>query len=595
MISHNILRLLGYVKRYWFKESLLFVLMVLGTLSSLAYPYFMKILIDDVLIQRQIHVLWIVIGGMLAADVLSFGISCANAYLRSWIARRVLFDIRADLYQHLEKLSLKFYYKTKLGDILSRINGDVAAIQGVATSSLVNLLTNALTVMGIAVFLLWLNTRLFLLAAPFFLLFVFILSFAKPRVESVSKATREQIAKVMSHYEETLSNIKLIKSFVGEKFEARKWVRAQKKLIRLDLKMSVYRSLFGGSYLAMSLGSIAVIGYGSRLVMEGLISVGGLVAFNTYLFRTFGPLQSLKNLYMQVIQARAPVNRVFEFIDIQPEIRNKKAAISLDGRVRGNIEFKNVSFYYDPEEHVLKNISFRARNGQVIALVGPTGAGKTTIANLIFRFYDPTEGGITLDGYDLRDIKVQSLRKQIGIVSQESALFHTTIAENIRYGKRSATMDEIITAAKDAYIHDFVESLPQGYDTIVGERGMNLSGGQQQRISIARAILKDPKILILDEATSALDSVSERYIQEALESLMRDRTTLIIAHRLSTIVNADKILVLNDGRIVQQGTHNELVNKPGLYRRLYEEQFKADLPADKELASYEEKLVAASA
>lgn len=260
--------------------------------------------------------------------------------------------------------------------------------------------------------------------------------------------------------------------------------------------------------------------------------------------------------------------------------------------LKGDIRFENVSFGYQSDQVILRNVSFTVAPGETLAIVGPSGVGKTTIINLIFRFYEPQAGRIRVGGYDIRDLKVRYLRKQIGIVSQEAFLFHGTIVENIRYGKRSATMDEIIAAAKAAHIHDFIESLPEGYDTAVGERGMSLSGGQQQRISIARAILKDPKILILDEATSALDSMSESYIQQALESLMRNRTTIIIAHRLSTIVNAGKILVLNDGRIVQQGTHYKLVNRTGLYRKLYEEQFTVDLSTDRKLTTYEGELVA---
>ncbi|MER3406471.1 MAG: hypothetical protein C4289_15970 [Chloroflexota bacterium] len=327
-----------------------------------------------------------------------------------------------------------------------------------------------------------------------------------------------------------------------------------------------------------ALGPALVLWYGGAQVINGLLTIGELLAFTTYVARLFGPVSAFANMNVQLQQALAAFDRVQEYLELQTEIRDRPGAIELPP-VRGRIEFRDVSFAYSPERPVLKHISFTVEPGQLVALVGPTGAGKSTVVNLIPRFYDPDEGCVRIDGYDLRDVTLSSLRRQIATVDQETFLFNMTILENIRYARPEATFDEVVEAAKAAYLHDFIMSLPEGYETMVGERGVKLSGGERQRLAIARAILRNPRILILDEATSSLDSIAESYIQRALEPLMRGRTVIAIAHRLSTILSADKILVLQQGELIESGTHRELLARGGLYAQLYRTQFKEELLA----------------
>jgi ABC-type multidrug transport system fused ATPase/permease subunit len=547
-----------------------FFLSILATLFGLGYPLFTKFFIDEVLLKGNTQLLVILTIGMFVIALLGFLLASVNRYLYTWISARILFDMRMALYRHLQSLSLRFYTKTRIGEILARINTDLAEIQRITTDVLLNSFTNFLTLIGTVGFLLWLNYRLFLVSSLLLPFAALGLRYFRPRIADKTREIRDRNADLGSFLIETFQGIKLIKAFGAEELELERFTRKHQAYIQavLDLqKLSIFSG--GISGLLLPATSLLVFLYGGHLVITGRMTLGDLIAFSAYLIRAFGPVQGLMGLYVQLQRARISLQRVFELMALEPEIKEKEGAISLES-IKGEVEFEGVSFGYEPDKPILQNVSFRVPAGTTVAIVGPSGMGKTTLIDLLLRFYDPQKGSIKIDGVDLRDLKVQSLRNHIGVVGQETFLFHTTIEENIRYGKNNASREEVIRATRAAYIHDFIESLPQKYETVVGERGVRLSGGERQRVAIARAILKSPRILILDEATSSLDWMSEQQVRTALAELMRGRTTLIVTHRLSSIQNAHQILVLHEGQIVQQGLHEDLLKVEGLYRQLYE-------------------------
>ncbi len=565
-------RILSYLRPYWWMEVGIFVCMGIGVALTLVDPLVIKVLIDNVIVERNIGLLHIVMIALLSVYVIRSLFTIITAYLFNFVGQRILFDIRSQLFQHLERLHMGFYHRTKVGEVVSRVNSDVESLQGIVTTTFVSLITDLLTVIAILAVVLFLDWKLTLVSLSIFPIFAVSIAYFGRRIRQKSREVREKVADILHFFQETISGMKLVQSFVGEKYEARRHLRKGKELINLRINLGMFGALANSSAgFFVALGPALVLWYGGYRAMEGALTIGGLVAFYTFIGKLFNPVFRLAQLNVTVQTALASIERIFEFLDIEPEIRDAPEAVSLAG-VNGEVSFRNVGFSYKPGEPILHDVSFDVRKGQAVAIVGPSGVGKTTIINLVCRFYDPTDGIITLDGHDIRDIKVTHLRRQIGIVSQETFLFNTSIGDNLRYGNRRATDGEINEAARKARIHDFIESLPEGYGTLVGDRGVRLSGGERQRIAIARAILKDPKILILDEATSSLDSQSEKMIQRALEPLMRYRTTITIAHRLSTVVNADTILVLNDGRIVERGTHEELLELGGLYKTLWDEQ-----------------------
>lgn len=565
-------RILSYLRPYWWMEVGIFVCMGIGVALTLVDPLVIKVLIDNVIVERNIGLLHIVMIALLSVYVIRSLFTIITAYLFNFVGQRILFDIRSQLFQHLERLHMGFYHRTKVGEVVSRVNSDVESLQGIVTTTFVSLITDLLTVIAILAVVLFLDWKLTLVSLSIFPIFAVSIAYFGRRIRQKSREVREKVADILHFFQETISGMKLVQSFVGEKYEARRHLRKGKELINLRINLGMFGALANSSAgFFVALGPALVLWYGGYRAMEGALTIGGLVAFYTFIGKLFNPVFRLAQLNVTVQTALASIERIFEFLDIEPEIRDAHEAVSLAG-VNGEVSFRNVGFSYKPGEPILHDVSFDVRKGQAVAIVGPSGVGKTTIINLVCRFYDPTDGIITLDGHDIRDIKVTHLRRQIGIVSQETFLFNTSIGDNLRYGNRRATDGEINEAARKARIHDFIESLPEGYGTLVGDRGVRLSGGERQRIAIARAILKDPKILILDEATSSLDSQSEKMIQRALEPLMRYRTTITIAHRLSTVVNADTILVLNDGRIVERGTHEELLELGGLYKTLWDEQ-----------------------
>jgi ATP-binding cassette subfamily B protein len=461
---------------------------------------------------------------------------------------------------------------------MNRVSSDVDNIDNIVTGTLVSIVTNVAMMATTIVTILILDWRLALLSLVVVPLMIVPLSPIGRRMYGIRKQTRERRDEIQSLTQETLSisGITLMKSFVREPFEKARFNASATRLMDLEIRLAMVGRWFIGAVNAMvTVGPAMVWIGGAWLAIHGDLTIGTIVAFVAYFGRLYGPASALAGVQVQIVSALAVFERIFDYLDMPVEGQRDSAdAIELP-RVRGGIVFKEVTFAYEADRPVLQALSFQVASGQTAAFVGPSGAGKTTITNLVPRFYEPQSGAVLIDGIDVRDVTLASLRRDIGIVAQETYLFHDTIAANLRYGKLAATDEELIAAAKAASIHDFIASLPAGYQTMVGERGHKLSGGERQRLAIARVLLKDPRILILDEATSSLDSHNEAMIQSALEELMRGRTSLVIAHRLSTILKADVIFVVESGRIVESGTHAVLLARDGPYARLYWEQFRS--------------------
>jgi subfamily B ATP-binding cassette protein MsbA len=493
-----------------------------------------------------------------------------------------MMDMRNQLFRHVMRLPLAHFSSERVGRVMSVFNNDAGAMQGLYTSTLVDLITNVLQALVILVVLFRINWRLALIALPTYPLLAFTLRYFSNPLREIGHKVQEQAAKVSENLQESVAGVREVKAFTQEQRQQTHFGQLLWGMLGIRLRQTLWGSANGGVTHTVAMGGILVVMWcGGRWALRGELTPGTLVAFLQYMGNLFGPTWFFSNLNLMLQGALAGAERVFEFLDIVPSVKDKPNAPPLPP-IEGRVEFRDVTFVYNGDAAALKNVSFVAEPGKVIALVGPSGAGKSTLVSLIPRFYDPSEGSVLIDGCDLRDVTQDSVRAQIAQVFQENFLFAGTVKENIRFGRTDACRnevsddDDIIAAARAANAHDFIMSLERGYDTEVGERGAKLSGGQKQRIALARAILRNPKILILDEATSALDSESEAAIQDALQRLMVGRTSFIIAHRLSTILNADEILVLSDGRLIERGTHAQLLsNGSGVYRRLYERQFES--------------------
>lgn len=515
---------------------------------------------------------------MLGVFVLQSLFNFAQSYLLSYVGERVMADLRLRAFEHLQRMSLRFFNERQVGEITSRITNDVTTIQNVLTVNLASFLQNLITFSGALAFMFFLSDRLTLLTMVVVPGMLAAAVYFGRRIRGISTEVQDRLASATSVLQEAVAGIRVVQSFAREPYEIGRFRQAIEAAFRTSMRRTRVRATFLPvvSFLAFA-AIVLVIWYGGQQVLAGQMSPGDLGSFLIYAGTIAASLGTFTGLYSQLQEALGATQRVFALLDTEPDIRDKPDAVPLPP-VRGEIVFEHVHFEYEPDDdeanNVLRDINLHVQPGEIVALVGPSGAGKTTLVNMIPRFYDPTAGRILIDGYDLRDVRLQTLREQIGIVPQETLLFSGTIRENIRYGKLDADDEQIIAAAKAANAHQFIEQLPRGYDTLVGERGVKLSGGQRQRIAIARALLKDPRILILDEATSALDSESEALVQQALERLMQGRTTFVIAHRLSTVQIADRIVVMERGQIVEQGTHGELLARNGLYARLYALQFR---------------------
>lgn len=567
-------RMIGYLRPYIPRLALALGATIISAVLSLVFPQVIGQVLDSVLKEADISLLNNITIALLVVFFIRSIASLIETYNLNYVGERIVVDMRLDLYQHLQNLSLGFFTNHRVGELVSRISSDVTVMRSVLTSNINTLLQQTFIMIGSIIVMFALNWRLtlFIVALiPVIVLVGFAFGFYMRRI---STQVQDEIALSTTVAEESFQNIREVKSFVREPYEIDRYNGAINRAFSAAVRLLRIRAVFGPFIGFLAFGGLSLIlWFGGREVIAGRLSAGDLIAFLIYGLTVAGSFSSLIGLYTSFQEALGATRRVFQLMDIQSEVKDIEGASVLP-RSQGHIRFEDVSFQYEEEVEVLKNVNLEIMPGEVVALVGPSGAGKSTTFNLIPRFYDPTSGKITIDGQDLRDVTGASLRDQIAIVPQETLLFGGTIRENILYGKLGATEEEMIEAAKAANAHDFISELPNGYETIVGERGIRLSGGQRQRVAIARAILKDARILLLDEATSSLDNESEQLVQEALGRLMQGRTTVIIAHRLSTIAIADRIAVLKQGEIIELGTHKELMALNGLYTRLYEMQFR---------------------
>jgi ATP-binding cassette, subfamily B, bacterial MsbA len=524
---------------------------------------------DIITVQRDQPKMTDMILILLGLVVLQGLCSMGHSYLTAWISQRIIADFRRHLFGHLHTLSVSFFARRRTGELLSRLMNDVTVIQSVVTETPIDGAKQLVTFVGGITFLLIMNWQLCLLILVLLPLLVLAAKFFGRKLKSLSTSIQDHTAAMSTLIEEVISGIRVVKSFVQTQREETRFAVQVEQTLALTMRKAGVMAVFIPviSLLTFS-AAAAVLWYGGQQVIDGSVSPGDLFAFVLFAGILIGPFSSAARVFAQVREAQGATQRVFEILDTRAEVSDSPTATTLSS-ISGHIRADHIGFAYDPRRPVLTDVSFEAKPGELIAIVGPTGAGKTTVMNLLHRFYDPTEGTITIDGQDLRHVTMDSWYRQIALVPQETILFGGTILDNIRYGNEKATQEEVVAASRAAHAHDFIMSFPEQYQTIVGEKGINVSGGQRQRIAIARAIVKNPRILLLDEATSALDGESERLVQEALEQLMKGRTTFVIAHRLTTIQRADRILVFNKGRLVETGTHAELMDQKGLYQYLY--------------------------
>lgn len=523
---------------------------------------------DVVTVQRNEtemnHLLALFLLLVLAQGIFSVG----HGYLAAWISQHLTADFRRHVFRHLQSLSLGFFAKRRTGELLSRLMNDIGVIQNIATDTPIDLAKQAVTLIGGIAFLLVTNWQLCVLILLLLPALVLVAKFFGRRLKRLSTAIQDRTATLSTIIEEVLSGIRVVKSFVRTSWEEARFAATLNAAVRIALKRAVVMAVFVPTITLLTFAAgAAVLWYGGRQVIQGQVSPGDLFAFVLFAGILIGPFGAAARVFAQIKEAQGAMQRVFEILDTQPEVSDGPDAQDLPP-VRGQMRLQHVSFQYDSRQVILHDVSFEANPGEVVALVGPTGAGKTTVINLLHRFYDPSGGAITVDGHDLRHVRLDSWYRQVALVPQETVLFGGTILDNIRYGREDATEADVLAASEAALADEFITRLPDGYQTVVGEKGVNLSGGQRQRIAIARAILKNPRVLLLDEATSALDTESERLVQQALDRLMAGRTTFVVAHRLTTVQKAHRIIVLDKGAVVESGTHTELIERRGLYHYL---------------------------
>jgi len=575
-IMKQLRNLYKFVAPYWKQMTLAAISLIIWSLISLAMPYAARYLVDSVFVtysRTELNRMTAILFGLFIVQAL---IGYGQNYLIHFLSQRVIADLRLAIQQHLLHLPLRFFKDSRVGEIVSRVTNDVTTLQVVLTETPIALLRQIVTITGGIVLMASMHWQLtlliFIIVPPLILLGIF---FGR-KVEKLSTLIQDRLANAISVLEESISGIRIVKSFTRERFEEKRFKDRIEETFDTTMDRTRVRAAF--IPLVSLLGFMAVTAImwlGGQFVLNQTLTPGELLAFLFYMIMVAAPLGEFAGVYTQIREAIGAAARIFEIMEASSEPEQSEEANPLPP-INGTVKFHNVSFGYEPDELILKEINLTAQPSEIIALVGPSGVGKTTMVNLIPRFFDPLEGWIEIDGHRITDVTLQSLRSQIGLVPQETFLFGGTISENIAYGSPESPRQEIVAAAKAAYAHEFIEGLPKGYDTEVGERGVRLSAGQRQRIAIARALLKNPRILILDEATSALDSESEQMVQKALEVLMRNRTTFVIAHRLTTIQNADRILVLEEGKIVEDGPHDELISKGGIYHHLWSLQFRQE-------------------
>jgi ATP-binding cassette, subfamily B, bacterial len=570
--------------------------------ANLLQPWPLKIVLDDVLRSRASHawtmnlihrfvgtntiaVLKFACAAVLAIAVLDAVCTYAEKYLTTSVAQWISYDLRLTIYAHIQKLSLAFHDNKRTGDLISRVTDDIEAIQSFIMNGLLGVLINAMTLLGMIGVMFWLNWKFTLIALSVVpILFAMVYSYTR-RIKSATREVRKKEGEITSVVQEVLSSIRVVKAFAREDYEVRRLEQESLEAVDIALKARTLKAkltpLVG---IVVAVGTGLVLWFGARLVMDGSLTAGSLVVFILYLGKMYKPMQEISKMTDTYSKAAVGYERLQEVLETELEVKDLPKAKRAP-KFRGEIEFAHVSFSYNHDAQILKDVSFKIETGHVSALVGPTGAGKTSIISLLARFYDPYEGVIKIDGTDIKQFQQKSLRQQMSFVLQDTVLFHAPVWQNIAYGKPGSTRAEIIKAAEMANAAEFIEKLPDGYDTIIGERGMTLSGGQRQRIAIARAVIRNTPILLLDEPTSGLDSASEKLVFEALDRLMEGRTVVVIAHRLSTIQRADVIFVVHNGEIAERGKHDELMKLNGIYAELHNLQFKPEEPAEVSRAS----------
>lgn len=568
------LRILSYIKPYMHRLIFAMFCTIMAAAGNLYIPWIIKDVIDEVLADKNGTMLNWIAASIIAIFVVRGLFWYGQNYLMSYVGQSVIIDIRAAVFKKLQRLSVSFYDKNKTGTIMSYVTNDVNALQSAMVENTIEMITEGFILIGSVVAMIYLDWRLTLFTVCTFPVVLWFMEFFGKKIRKIGGRIQECTADITSVLQESVASARVIKSFVREDYEVDRFDVENRANFRANMKNAqLMATLTPVVELVAAIGVTMIIWYGGNNVINGTITAGSLVAFLTYAVNISNPIKRLTRVIGNIQKALAAAQRVFMIIDMPEEIAESRDAKQLP-EVSGKVEFQNVSFAYDDKGNVITDLSFSVKPGEVIAIVGPSGAGKSTIANLLPRFYDVNKGDIKIDGHSVREVTLDSLREQVGIVPQETMLFNGSVYNNILYGRLDATKEEIEAAAKAANAHDFIMQLTDGYETKLGDRGVNLSGGQRQRIAIARAILKNPRILILDEATSALDTESERVVQEALDRLMVGRTSFVIAHRLSTVKNADKILVLEKGNLVESGTHDELLALDGLYAHLYKIQYR---------------------
>ncbi len=549
-------------------------------LGSKKMPGWLAGIVNSVAGRDKLAILYFAAFSVIAIAAVGAISSYGEKYLTTSVGQWVMHDLRRTLYHHIQRLSLSYHDQKKTGDVISRVTSDIDAIQDFVSQALLGIVVNALTLVGMLAVMFYLDWRFTLIAlsvAPFLFAVVYVYT---RRIKKASRAVRQKEGEVVSIVQEVLSSIRVVKAFAREDYEQSRFEHQSLESVETALRArSLKAKLAPIVQIIVAVGTCLVLWYGVKLVLAGKITAGSLLVFFLYLGKMYKPMRELSKMTDTLSKTAVGYERVKEVIETEREIRNVKGALPAPP-FKGQIEFSHVDFGYTADNLILKDVDFKIEPGQLAAFVGPTGAGKTTIASLVARFYDPVKGEVRIDGKDVRSYKIKSVRRQISFVLQENLLFHASIWQNIAYGRPEASSAEIIEAARLANADEFITKMPDHYDTLVGERGVTLSGGQRQRIAIARAIIRKSPILVLDEPTSSLDSASEELVFEALARLIEGKTSIVIAHRLATVRRADVIFVLDDGSIVEQGTHEELLSRGGLYAELHELQFRGEESSD---------------